>query len=38
MGLIEGKTFNYGTRNMLFNDNKLDNKSIKKTIYKNFSL
>ena len=34
----QGKTFNYGTRNMLFNDNKLDNKSIKKTIYKNFRL
>ena len=34
MGLIEGKTFNYGTRNMLFNDNKLDNKSIKKLFIK----
>ena len=38
MGLMEDKTFNYGTRNMLFSDNKLDNKSIKKTIYKNFNL
>ncbi len=37
MGLIEDKTFNYGTRDMLFKDNKLDDESIYKSILKNFS-
>ena len=36
MGLIEDKTFNYGTRDMLFKDNKLDDQSILKSILKNF--
>ena len=36
MGLKEEKTFNYGTRDMLLNDNQLDLGSIYKVIIKNF--
>ena len=32
---IEHKTFNYGTRDMLFEDNELDIESIKNKIFKN---
>lgn len=38
MGLLEHKTFNYGTRDMLFEDNMLDIQSIKNKIIKNFNL
>lgn len=37
MGLLEHKTFNYGTRDMLFEDNELDIESIKNKIFKKFN-
>lgn len=38
MGLLENRTFDYGTRDMLLHENKLDNESIKKTVLKHFSI